>query len=124
MSLIPTRSHTCVEIDHEIISLVILLLSLIQEGLCQLQAKDVHKVLVNRLVKLAQENVIRLTGNLDMTIVVEWDIKPQTKQNKITKEHSNVRLSPENMKIVRKHLQMMLKFDNLLFSYLPNIPLN
>ena len=68
--------------------------------------------------------MIRLTGNLDMTIVVEWDIKPQTKQNKITKEHSNVRFSPENMKIVRKHLQMMLKFDNLLFSYLPNIPLN
>ena len=32
-SLIPARSHTFVEIDHEIISTVILLLSLIQEGL-------------------------------------------------------------------------------------------
>ena len=32
-SLIPARSHTFVEIDHEIISTVILLLLLIQEGL-------------------------------------------------------------------------------------------
>ena len=32
-SLIPARSHTFVEIDHEIISKVILLLLLIQEGL-------------------------------------------------------------------------------------------
>ena len=38
-SLIPARSHTFVKIDHEIISMVILLLPLIQEGLCQLQAK-------------------------------------------------------------------------------------
>ena len=32
-SLIPAQSHTLVEIDHEIISMVILLLLLIQEGL-------------------------------------------------------------------------------------------
>ena len=31
--LIPMRSHTFMEIDHEIISMVILLLLLIQEGL-------------------------------------------------------------------------------------------
>ena len=33
LSLIPARSHTYIEIDHEIISMVILLLWLIQEGL-------------------------------------------------------------------------------------------
>ena len=33
-SSIPARSQTFVEIDHEIISMVILLLLLIQEGLC------------------------------------------------------------------------------------------
>ena len=33
MSLIPALSHTSMEIDHEIISMVILLLPLIQEGL-------------------------------------------------------------------------------------------
>ena len=40
-SLIPTRSHTFVEIDHEIISMVILLLSAesFKKGCCQLQAK-------------------------------------------------------------------------------------
>ena len=57
--LIPARSHTFVEIDHEIISTVILLPSAesFMKGCCQLQAKYVHKLLVNCLVKLAQENV-------------------------------------------------------------------
>ena len=32
-SLIPAQSHTFLEIDHEIISMIILLLTLIQEGL-------------------------------------------------------------------------------------------
>ena len=41
VSLIPARSHTFVEIDHEIISTVILLPSaeLFKKGCCQLQAK-------------------------------------------------------------------------------------
>ena len=54
-SLIPAQSHTFLEIDHEIISKVILLLPLIQEGLL-----SVHEVLVIRLVKLAQvKSVVR-----------------------------------------------------------------
>ena len=44
--------------------------------------KYVHEVLVNRLVKLAQEIVIRWTDHFDMTIAVDWDVKPQTKQAK------------------------------------------
>ena len=57
-SLIPARSHTFVENDHEIISTVILLPSAesFKKGCCQLQAK-VHEVLVNCLFKLAQEKV-------------------------------------------------------------------
>ena len=40
-----------------------------------------HQVLVNCLVDLAQENsVVRLTDCLDMTIAVDLDVKPQTKQ--------------------------------------------
>ena len=41
VSLIPARSHTFVEIDHEIISMVILLPSAesFKKGCCQLQAK-------------------------------------------------------------------------------------
>ena len=58
VSSIPTRSNTFVVIDHEIISMVILLSSAksFKKG-CQLQEKYVHEVLVNCLFKLAQEKV-------------------------------------------------------------------
>ena len=47
--------------------------------------KYVHKVLVNRLVKLAQEkSVVRWTDWPDMTIAVDWDAKHQTKPNQKT----------------------------------------
>ena len=39
-SLIPARSHTFVEIDHEIVSTVILLPPLIQEGLLSVTSKS------------------------------------------------------------------------------------
>ena len=48
------RSHTFVEIDHKIISTVILLPSADSRRV-ELKRKYVHKVLVNSLVKLAQE---------------------------------------------------------------------
>ena len=56
-SSIPTRSHTFVEIDHEIISMVIILPSTesFKKGCCRLQAKVC--TLVNCLFKLAQEKV-------------------------------------------------------------------
>ena len=55
----PARSHTFVEIDHEIISTVILLPSAdsFKKGCCQLQAKYVHKLLVIGLFKPTQEKV-------------------------------------------------------------------
>ena len=58
-SLIRARSHTFVEIDHEIFSTDILFPSpeSFKKGCCQLQGKVWHKVLVNCLFKLAQENV-------------------------------------------------------------------
>ena len=57
-SSIPTRSHTFVEIDHEIISTVILLPSAesFKKGFSY-KRKYVHEVLVNCLFKLAQEKV-------------------------------------------------------------------
>ena len=56
-SSIPARSHTFVEIDHEIISKVILIPTAesLKKGCCQLQAKGCAKVQVNCLFKLAQE---------------------------------------------------------------------
>ena len=55
-SLIPAGSHIFVEIDHEIISTVILLPSVdSRRAVGSYKGKYVHKVLVNCLVKLAQE---------------------------------------------------------------------
>ena len=58
-SSIPSRYHTFVEIDHEIISTVILLLPLIysRRVVVSYKRKYVHKLLVNRLLKPAQEKV-------------------------------------------------------------------
>ena len=43
--------------------------------------KYLHKVLVNRLVKLAQEkSVVKWSDRSDITIAVDWDVKHQTKQ--------------------------------------------
>ena len=58
-SSIPGRYHTFVEMDHEIISAVILLLPLIysRRVVVSYKRKYVHKLLVNRLLKPAQEKV-------------------------------------------------------------------
>ena len=60
LSLIPTRSHTFVEIDHEIISTVIQRLSADSKRVVvnYNQKYHVHKVLVNCLVKLDQEKSV------------------------------------------------------------------
>ena len=58
VSLIPARSHTFVEIDHEIIYTVILLPSAesFKKDCCQLQAKVcARSTLVNHLFKFDQE---------------------------------------------------------------------
>ena len=58
-SSIPARSHTFVEIDHEIISTVILLSSAdsFKKGCCQLQGKVCAQITGYRLFKPAQEKV-------------------------------------------------------------------
>ena len=60
-SLILDRSHTFMEIDHEIISMAILLPSAdSRRVVVSYKQKYVHEVLVNCLVKLAEEkSVIR-----------------------------------------------------------------
>ena len=56
--------------------------SLFQEGLLTVSSESMHKVLVNCLVNLAQEKcVVRWTNHFNMTIAVDWDVKPLTKQN-------------------------------------------
>ena len=58
-SSIPARSHTFMEIDHGIISTVILLPSVdSRRVVVSYKRKYVHEVLVNCLVKLAQEKSV------------------------------------------------------------------
>ena len=59
MSSIPARSHTFMEIGHEIISTVILLPSAesFMRVVVSYKRKYVHEVLVNCLFKLAEEKV-------------------------------------------------------------------
>ena len=58
-SSILSRSHTFVEIDHEIISMVILLpLADSRRAVVSYKGKYVHKVMVNLMVKLAQEKSV------------------------------------------------------------------
>ena len=62
--------------------MVILLLPLIQEGLLSDTSKSIcTEYWLTAWSKHAQEkSVVRLTDHLHMTIVVDWDIKEQTKQ--------------------------------------------
>ena len=55
---IPARSHTFVEIDHEIISTDILPSADSRRVLVSYKQKNVHKILVNPSVKLAQEKSV------------------------------------------------------------------
>ena len=83
------------EIDHEIISTAILLPSAdSRRVVVSYKRKYVHKVLVTRLVKLAQEKKEWLGELTVSTIAVDWDIKHQT--NKYLNLLFSVRLKPVN----------------------------
>ena len=58
MSLFPARSHTSVEIDHEIKSTAILLPSADLRRVVGSYKRKFMQELVNRLVKLAQEKFV------------------------------------------------------------------
>ena len=79
---IPAQSHTFMEIDHEIISTVILLTSAdSRRVVVSYKRKYVHEILVGCLVKLAKEkSVVRLTDRPDTTIAVDWVVRHQTNQ--------------------------------------------
>ena len=84
-SSIPAWSHTFVEIDHEIISTVILPLPLIysRRVVVSYKREYVQELLINRLFKPAQEkSVVRLTDRPAMTIAVDLGRKA-TKQTNI-----------------------------------------
>ena len=86
-SSIPVRSHTFVEIDHEIISTVILLPSAdsFKKGCCQLQAKVCARITGYPLVQACPgKSVVRWTDRPAMTIAVDLERKATKQTNKQT----------------------------------------
>ena len=76
----PVRQRYFMAIDGEIISTAILSLPLIQVEQLPVTGERMHEVLVNCLgLSLPRKSVVRLTDRLDMTIVVETDVKQQNK---------------------------------------------
>ena len=84
-SSIPARYHTFVEIDHEIISTVILLPSadLFKKGCCQLQAKVCAQITGKPLAQACPgKSVVKWTDRPAMTIAVDMGRKAtKTKQS-------------------------------------------
>ena len=66
------RQHSFVTIGHEIISTDILSIPLIQVG----QLSVTVERMCNRLGSLPRNSVVRVSDRLDMTIVVDSDVKP------------------------------------------------
>ena len=86
-SSIPVRSHTFVEIDHEIISTVILLSSAdsFKKGCCRLQAKVCAQITGYLLVQACPgKSVVRWTDRPAMTIAVDLGRKATKQTNKTT----------------------------------------
>ena len=84
-SSIPARSHTFVEIDHEIISTVILLSSTdsFKKG-CQLQAKVSAQITGQPLVQACPgKSVVRWTDRPAMTIAVDLGRKATKPTNNL-----------------------------------------
>ena len=70
------------EIDDEIFSRVILTFSVIQEGLVSITSESMFtKYWLFAYQACPGKSVLKLTDRQNMTIAVDWDIKPQTKQN-------------------------------------------
>ena len=96
-SSIRARSHTFVEIDHEIISTVILLPSadLFKKGCCQLQAKVCARITGYPLVQACPgKSVVRWTDRPAMTIAVDLGRKATKQTNKQTSSQKTCRLTP------------------------------
>ena len=103
---------TFVEIDHEVISTVILLFSAesFMKGCCQLQAKVCARLLVNCLFKLAQEkSVVRRTDRPAMTIAVDLGRKATNKQT------IDLDLLYDKVKCVSECIFILDKIFNILF---------
>ena len=74
------RQHSFVETCHEIISIAISIHTVnSSREVVRYWRKDVHLVLAKCLGSISRKSIVRLTDRLDMTIVVDWDVKPQIK---------------------------------------------
>ena len=84
------QQNPFVEIGREIISMLIFYGHSLpsadsSRAVVSYRQKDGHLALVNCLGSLFRNSVVRLTERLDLTIVVDWDVKPQNKHTKTYK---------------------------------------
>ena len=105
-SSIPARSHTFVDIDHEIISTVILLPSAesFKKGCCQLQAKVCARSTGELLVQACQgKSVVRSTDRPAMTIAVDLG-------HKVTKQTNKQSRKSENLLNQNRYVSQLMRF--------------
>ena len=74
--------NTFVEGDHEIFSIVILLLPVIQEGILSVTSENVCSL------SLSRKSVVRITDHLDMAMT--WPLNPKQKYSKIAPDVSYI----------------------------------
>ena len=79
-SLIPARSNPFMEVDHEIISTLISSSCWNNKGCCQLKTKVCARS--TGQPHSPGKGVVKWTDLLNMTIAVDWEVKPQTKLTK------------------------------------------
>ena len=83
----PVWHHSFVEIDHEIFSMNVFILLLIQEGQLLVSGENVHRVLVNCIVhvsvSLPRKCALRLFDSPDIPKLFTMDIKQQHNNNKL-----------------------------------------
>ena len=113
-SSIPARWNTFMEIDHEIISTVILLPSTdsFKKGCCQLQAKVCARITGYLLVQACPgKSVVRRTDCSAMTIAVYLGRKATKKTNKQKQNKSNKSVNNYSKTCVKQPLSKRHKID-------------
>ena len=101
-SSIPARSHIFVEIDHEIISTVILLPSAdsFKKGCCQLQAKVCARITGYPLVRACPgKSVVWWTDHPAMTIAVDLGRKATNKQYQWERDNFTIKHHNESQEV-------------------------
>ena len=118
----PARSHTFVEIDHEIISTVILLPSTesFKKSCCQLQAKVCARSTGQLLVQAcSRKSVVRWTDHPTMTIAIDLGRKAAKQTQKKPYQSDFILANSADTDEMFTYGAFHLSLWSLLFSKVP-----